>query len=107
MLMSSYSTYAVADLLDAFASGEPVPGGGSAAAMTGALGASLLLMVAGLPKTKTGAPEEAADLAQAAARLRPLRDALLVLVDTDTAAYASLLAAFRMAKATDGEKTAR
>ena len=67
---------ALVDLLDAFASNEPVPGGGSAAALAGAVGASLLIMVAGLPKTRTGAPEEAADLAEAAARLRPLRDTL-------------------------------
>ena len=33
------------DLLDAFASNEPVPGGGSAAALAGAVGTSLLIMV--------------------------------------------------------------
>ena len=72
---------ALADLLDAFASNEPVPGGGSAAALAGAVGVSLLMMVAGLPKTRTGAPEEAADLAEASARLRPLRDTLASLVE--------------------------
>ena len=58
--MTSYSTMALPDLLDAFASNEPVPGGGSAAALAGAVGVSLLVMGAGLPKTRTGAPEEAA-----------------------------------------------
>jgi len=98
---------ALADLLDAFASNEPVPGGGSAAALAGALGASLLIMVAGLPKTRTGAPEEAADLAEASARLRPLRDSLVELVDDDTRAYAAVLEARRLPKATEAEQDAR
>jgi formiminotetrahydrofolate cyclodeaminase len=98
---------ALVDLLDAFASNEPVPGGGSAAALAGALGASLLIMVAGLAKTRTGAPEEAADLAEASARLRPLRDSLLELVDDDSRAYQAVLDAMRLPKATDAERTAR
>jgi len=98
---------ALVDLLDAFASNEPVPGGGSAAALTGALGASLLIMVAGLSKTRTGAPEEAADLAEASARLRPLRDALLALVDDDSRAYQAVLDAMRLPKATDADRETR
>lgn len=102
-----YATMALADLLDAFASNEPVPGGGSASAVAGALGASLLLMVAGMPKTKSGTPEETADLAEAAARLRPLRDRLTMLVDKDSEAYNAVVAAFKLAKETDEEKAAR
>jgi formiminotetrahydrofolate cyclodeaminase len=98
---------ALADLLDAFASNEPVPGGGSAAALAGALGTSLLVMVAGMPKTRTGAPEEASDLSEASARLRPLRDELLSLVDEDSAAYAAVMEAMRLPKATADEQEAR
>lgn len=98
---------ALSDLLDAFASSDPVPGGGSAAAVAGALGTSLLLMVAGMPKTKSGAPEETADLAQAAARLRPLRDRLVALVDRDSDAYNAVVSAFRLPKGTDAEKASR
>jgi len=98
---------ALADLLDAFASNEPVPGGGSAAALAGALGASLLIMVAGLPRTKTGAPEEAADLAEASARLRPIRDSLLALVDEDSRAYTAVLQARRLPQETEAEKKRR
>jgi formiminotetrahydrofolate cyclodeaminase len=97
----------LADLLDAFASSDPVPGGGSASALAGALGASLLLMVAGMPKTRTGAPDETSDLAAAAARLRPLRDTLVELVDRDSAAYEAVMAAFRLPKGTEAEKSAR
>jgi glutamate formiminotransferase/formiminotetrahydrofolate cyclodeaminase len=98
---------ALADLLDAFSSTDAVPGGGSAAALAGAVGASLLLMVAGLPKTKTGTPEETADLAEAASRLHPLRDSLLELVDRDSDAYRQVLTAFRLPKASDAQKAAR
>lgn len=105
--MTAYSTMALADLLDAFASDAPVPGGGSASAAAGALGASLLLMVAGMTKTRSGAPEETADLAEAAARLRPLRDRLAALVDRDAEAYEAVVAAFRLPKGTDAEKAAR
>jgi formiminotetrahydrofolate cyclodeaminase len=97
----------VVDLLDAFASNDPVPGGGSAAALAGALGASLLLMVAGLTKTRTGAPEEAADLAAAAARLRPLRDTLASLVERDSDAYSGVVDAMRLPKATEADKQQR
>jgi methenyltetrahydrofolate cyclohydrolase len=103
----SYSTVALADLLDAFASNDPVPGGGSASALAGSLGVSLLLMVAAMPKTKSGTPEETADLAAAAARLRPLRDRLIALIDTDSDAYATVAAAFKLPKATAEDKAAR
>ena len=98
---------ALADLLDAFASNDPVPGGGSASAIAGALGASLLLMVAAMQRTRSGTPEETADLAEAAARLRPLRDRLTLLADIDSDAYSLVVAAFKLPKASDEDKAAR
>ena len=99
-----YSEFALIDLLDAFASNTPVPGGGSAAALAGALGVSLLVMAAGLPKSRTGAPEEAADLAEAGARLRPLRDAMVQLIDADSDAYRAVMAAIKLPNTADEEK---
>jgi glutamate formiminotransferase/formiminotetrahydrofolate cyclodeaminase len=98
---------ALADLLDAFASTDAVPGGGSAAAVAGALGVSLLLMVAGMTKTKSGAPEETADLADAAARLRPVRNTLIALIDRDSDAYRGVMAAFKRPKGSEQEQSAR
>lgn len=95
------------DLLDAFASPDPTPGGGSAAALSGALGASLLAMVAGLPKTKHNTPEDRAALDVARARLTGLQSTLIDLVDRDAAAYDRVVAAFKLPKATDDEKAAR
>ena len=103
----SFREMALEDLLDAFASTDPVPGGGSAAALAGAVGTSLLLMVAGIPKTKTGAPEETADLAEASSRLHPLRDQLLELVDRDSDAYTQVMDALKLPKTSDAEKAAR
>ena len=102
-----YSEFALIDLLDAFASNAPVPGGGSAAALAGALGVSLLVMAASLPKSRTGAPEEATDLAEAAARLRPLRDSLVQLIDADSDAYRAVMAAMKLPKMADDEKLTR
>lgn len=105
--MTPYSSMALVDLLDAFASNEPVPGGGSAAALAGAAGASLLMMVAGLPKTLTGSPEEGADLAEASARLRPLRDTLTSLIERDSEAYSVVLEAMRLPVASDADRRRR
>jgi formiminotetrahydrofolate cyclodeaminase len=94
-------------LLDAFASNQPVPGGGSAAALAGAVGAALLIMVAGVSKTRTGAANERATLDAAAVRLRPLRATLTALIDRDSEAYAAVVAAYRLPKGTDAQQSAR
>jgi formiminotetrahydrofolate cyclodeaminase len=105
--MSGYSALTLAELLDAFASSQPVPGGGSAAALAGAVGTSLLIMVAGLPKTRSGTDAERTALNEAAQRLRPLRDDLAALIDRDSAAYTSVIDAFRLPRASDVEKETR
>ena len=105
--MSQYSHLSLAQLLDAFASNQPVPGGGSAAALAGAVGASLLIMVAGLPKTRHGTDEERSALTATAARLRPLRDELASLIDRDSEAYTSVINAYRLPRSTDAEQAAR
>jgi formiminotetrahydrofolate cyclodeaminase len=107
MSTTVFATMAVMDLIDAFASNEPVPGGGSASALAGAVGTALLMMVSAMPKTKSGRPEETADLAEAEARLRPLRNQLTGLIDRDSDAYQAVMGAFRLAKSTEEEKAAR
>ncbi|HET9361460.1 MAG TPA: cyclodeaminase/cyclohydrolase family protein, partial [Vicinamibacterales bacterium] len=93
------------DVLDAFASSAPVPGGGSAAALAGAVGVALLIMVAGL-KRRSG--DTGADLlADAAERLQPLRQQLTDLVDRDADAYASVMSALRLPKADETQAAAR
>jgi formiminotetrahydrofolate cyclodeaminase len=106
-MSSSLLSLSANQLLDAFASNDPLPAGGSAAAMVGAIGTSLLLMVATLPRTRSGAVEETTVLAEAAVRLRPLRDELAALVERDSESYAALLAAIRAPHATDEERATR
>ncbi len=95
------------DLLRAFQSREPAPGGGSASALAGAVGASLLVMVAGLPKPRVQDPDEAARLTAAGTRSAAIADQLSLLMHRDSDAYNLVVAAFRQPKATDEEKHAR
>src|SRR5512141_18714 len=82
-LMMKLTDKTVADLLAAFQSSDPTPGGGSAAALAGAIGASLLAMVAGLPKSRAATEEDAERLEAAAARCRELAAHLSDMVDRD------------------------
>jgi formiminotetrahydrofolate cyclodeaminase len=96
-----------AELLDRLASPDPTPGGGSAAALAGATAAALVAMVCRMPKTRTGDPGERARLDEALTRANEAGTRLRALVDEDSAAYDAVVAAYRLPKATDEEKTAR
>jgi formiminotetrahydrofolate cyclodeaminase len=95
------------ELLDRFASPQPTPGGGSAAALAGALGAALVAMVSAMPKTRTGAAEERQHLDVALRQSQEAGARLRQLVDEDTAAYESVLSAYRLPKGSEDEKAAR
>lgn len=90
-------------LLDAISAPTAAPGGGATAALAGALGASLVLMVASLPKTKSGVAGEREALDAAARDVRPVRDRLSALVDEDTEAYNSVVKAYKMTKDSEEE----
>lgn len=94
-------------LLDRFASADPTPGGGSAAALAGALAAALVAMVCRMPKTRTGDPQERTRLDEALASVTEAGDRLRNLVDEDSAAYDAVVAAYRLPKTTDEEKASR
>ncbi len=94
-------------LLAAFASARPTPGGGSAAATSSAIGAALLQMVAGLPKTRSGSESDRAALAEAAAALPGVQQQLTEAIDEDTAAYEAVVAAYKQPMGTDAERAAR
>jgi formiminotetrahydrofolate cyclodeaminase len=102
-----FANRTVTELLDNFSSPDPTPGGGSASALAGALGASLLAMVAALPKTRTNAPAERSTLDDTRRALLNLRGALVQLIDRDAAAYDQVVLAYKLPKATDDEKASR
>ena len=106
-MSSSLADRTLRDVLEAFASPAPTPGGGSAAALAGALGSALLVMVASLPKSRNGTSDERAILDEARATLGDVQARLLALADRDAAAYDLVVAAFRLPKGTDDEKAAR
>ena len=97
----------VRDVLAAFSSSEPAPGGGSASALASAIGASLLLMVAALPKTRTGSQDERSALASATKALVGIRQQLTDAVDADATAYDQVVAAYRLPKTAREEHDAR
>lgn len=97
----------VRDLLAAFASPAPTPGGGSASALTSAIGASLLMMVASLPKTRSGSEEDRKALAAAATTLAGLQAQLTEAIDLDAAAYDQVVAAYKLSKGTPADQEAR
>ena len=96
-----------AEFVDLLASDAPAPGGGSAAALEGALGAALTAMVCSLTigKKKYAEFEETVKAAQAKAT--DLKVRFVDVMDRDTEAFNVVSAAFGMPKETDEEKAAR
>jgi formiminotetrahydrofolate cyclodeaminase len=88
----------VVDLLAAFRSSAPVPGGGSASALAGAAGAALLAMVGSMPKHRAATEEDVERLRDAARRSNELSERLTELIDLDAEAYESVVAAYRLPK---------
>jgi glutamate formiminotransferase/formiminotetrahydrofolate cyclodeaminase len=88
-------------------SDSPAPGGGSVAALMGALGASLGGMVANLSAGKRGWDDKLEYFSNWAVKAQQLKDELLSLVDEDTAAFNRVMDAFALAKESSEEKAAR
>ncbi len=86
---------------------SPAPGGGSVAALMGALGASLGGMVANLSAGKRGWDKKLGYFSHWAVKAQQLKDELLFLVDEDTAAFNKVMDAFGLLKESAEEKAAR
>ena len=97
----------VTEFVDLLASDAPAPGGGSAAALEGAIGAALTAMVCGLTKGKKKFAEFNDLAVEAEAKALALKDRFVDVMDRDTEAFNVVSAAFGMPKATDEEKAAR
>jgi len=88
-------------------SDSPAPGGGSVAALSGALGAELVSMVCRLSVGKAELEPFRQELAGTLKEATSLSESLLKRVDLDTEAFNGVMSAFRMPKATDEEKAKR
>jgi glutamate formiminotransferase/formiminotetrahydrofolate cyclodeaminase len=93
--------------LDEVASGTPTPGGGTVAALAGALGASLIQMVANLTIGKKKYAASEAEMREAKAEAERLGAALRGLMRRDSQAFERVLASFRLPQATPEETAAR
>jgi formiminotetrahydrofolate cyclodeaminase len=89
------------------ASDEPTIGGGTAAAISGAMGASLVMMVANLSigKKKYALHEEV--FADVLGKMRDIQQVLLDKADEDKASFEAVMQAFRLPKLTDAEISVR
>jgi len=105
--MSKLVNRPLPELLAEFASAGPTPGGGSAAALTSAVGLSLIAMVARMPRTKHGTDEDRQALDGVLLAVEHLAQHALDLVDDDAAAYDAVVAAYRKPKATEDQKVER
>ncbi len=105
--MTDFSTLSLADFLGRLASKAPTPGGGTAAAAAGAMGASLAEMVAELTlsREKYAASHEAVrSISQAASSAR--RE-FLDLAREDSEAYDAVVASRRLPKETEEQRAER
>jgi formiminotetrahydrofolate cyclodeaminase len=93
--------------LDELASGAPTPGGGSAAAIIGAMGAALVSMVCNVTIGKKGHEAVESEMKSVCDESEKLRIRLTSMVAEDVAAFDGLMAAYRLPKSSEDEKSRR
>lgn len=92
------------EFTEILASKEPVPGGGGASALAGALGMALGNMVGALTVGKKKYADVEEDIKRLMEEAQSLQDELLALIQKDAESFAPLAAAYGMPKETDSEK---
>jgi len=102
-----YLDRSLQEYLDDLASDRPTPGGGSTAALSGAMGAALVCMVARLTPGKADYAAVQPEIETIIERVERLRTRFQQLVQADIEAYGQLSACFKMPRTTSEEKVAR
>jgi len=105
--MRSFANHTLANYLAELAAPTPAPGGGAAAAVSGATAAALVEMVAGLSLKKSPDGADAALQQRTAAQMATIRRELLSLADDDANAYDAFIQAMRLPKNEEHEREAR
>jgi formiminotetrahydrofolate cyclodeaminase len=106
-LAVSFADLTVGQFLDRLSSSQAVPGGGSASALAGALGASLVSMVSGLSTGRAKYAAYEATLLRCGEAGRDLAAEFVDLADEDASAYAGYAAALKLPRGTDEEQASR
>jgi methenyltetrahydrofolate cyclohydrolase len=102
-----YTDKPLGEFLADLSSRTPTPGGGSAAALSGAMGAALVCMVCNLTIGKEKYKSVEAEMQAIEAKASQLRDDLLGQIAADINAYGGVAAASKLPRVTDEEKAAR
>ena len=97
----------VEEFVKALAAPTPTPGGGSVAALAGALAAGLGEMVCGVSLKRKSLETDHPALNAARTRLAGLRDRLMGMIDQDAVSYEGVMRAFKLPKSTEVEQAAR
>jgi glutamate formiminotransferase/formiminotetrahydrofolate cyclodeaminase len=97
----------VNSFLSELASNSPAPGGGSVAALSGALGCALTSMVCNLTVGKEKYADVQDEIKDVLKKSEKLRNQLTVLIDKDTEAFNDVMKAFKMSKETEDQKKKR
>lgn len=97
----------VTTFLDELASSAPAPGGGSVAALSGALGAALISMVCNLTVGKKKYADVQEDIEAMLGQSEALRKELVELLEADVEVYTEVSTAMKMPRATEEEEAAR
>ena len=105
--IGSLASMDLVDFCAELASDSPAPGGGSIAALNGALSAGLSAMVGNLTFAKKGYEEVRDEMEIVAEKAQPLKDFFIEAIDKDTEAFNCLMAAFSLPKKSDEEKKIR
>ena len=97
----------VSNFLDELASNSPTPGGGSVAALAGALGAALISMVGNLTVGKKKYEDVEEDIKKIISSSEKLRYELSQLIEEDVKVFNNFMATYKMPKDTEDEKKMR
>jgi len=97
----------ITEFMDNLASSASTPGGGSAAAILGAMGAALTSMVCNLTIGKKGYEDVSDDLKKVLDDAEALRHQLIDMIQDDVDAFDGVMGAYGMPKETDEQKAER
>jgi glutamate formiminotransferase/formiminotetrahydrofolate cyclodeaminase len=100
-------TRSVSEFVDELSSNSPAPGGGSVAALAGALSAALTSMVASITFTKRGMEETRPTMEETGRAAQSLKDWFVAAVDRDADSFNAVIDAMRLPSKTEADSAAR